>query len=113
MVLNIGKYQLPYLEYNLLRDYIAANLCVQRNEASNNCQGKCHLEKQIRAVTETEENADNPAIPKQENVQTDDYVVIDNIPQETNGSAAWRFAAFGDVRIAKTGRDVPVPPPKQ
>jgi hypothetical protein len=113
MVLNIGKYRLPYLEYDLFRDYIVENLCVQRNEADNRCQGECHLEKRIKAVTETEENASNPSGQKQENVQTDDYVVADSVLQETNACVELQSVRLGDVRIAKTGRDVPVPPPKR
>jgi hypothetical protein len=112
MVLNIGKYQLPYLEYSLFKGYIVENLCVQRNEAGNDCQGKCHLEKQIKSVTETDEPSDNPAGQRQMKVQTDDYVAAYDISQEANSSAALQPAVFGDVRIIETGRDVPAPPPR-
>jgi hypothetical protein len=112
MVLNIGKYQLPYLEYSLFREYIVKNLCIKRKEAVNCCQGKCHLEKQIKAVSETDEPSDNPTGQRQVKVQMDDYVAEYDIPQEANSTAALQPVVFGDVRITETGRDVPAPPPK-
>jgi hypothetical protein len=112
MALNIGKYQLPYIQYNLFENYIAENLCANRYDENSCCRGKCFLEKQIKSVTETDEPSDNPAGQKQVEVQTDDYVAANSIPQETNYSAALQPAGFGDVRISKTGRDVPAPPPK-
>jgi hypothetical protein len=112
MILNIAKYQLPYIQYNLFGNYIAENLCVNRYSEDSCCRGKCFLEKQIRAVAETDENAGNPDGQKQVKVQTDDYIVADSIPQETNCSAV-QLIRPGNVRIAKTGREVPVPPPRR
>ena len=53
MVLNMFKYQLPYLQYTVFKSYISKNLCVKRNETHNCCQGKCYLKKQIKMVEET------------------------------------------------------------
>jgi hypothetical protein len=112
MILNIAKYQLPYVQYNLFGNYIAENLCVNRYSEANCCRGQCFLEKQIKAVSETEENADNPDGQKQVKVQTDDYIVAGSIPQEANCSAV-QFVRTGNVKPPKTGREVPAPPPKR
>jgi hypothetical protein len=56
MLLNICKYQLPYIEYNLFKDYIAENLCIKAN---NDCRGKCFFNKQIDMINETDNTANN------------------------------------------------------
>jgi len=53
MVLNMFKYQLPYLQYTVFKSYISKNLCVKRNEEHNCCQGKCYLNNQIKMIEET------------------------------------------------------------
>ena len=69
MVFTIGKYQMPYIQYNLFKDYIAKNLCVDREMKDNCCQGKCFLKKQIKATDENNnagENNNNIKIQKTE-----------------------------------------------
>lgn len=43
---------LPYIEYAIFKDYIAKNLCVNRDKPKSCCQGKCYLEKQIKKNAE-------------------------------------------------------------
>jgi hypothetical protein len=113
MVLNICKYQVPYIQYNLFQRYIAENLCVKQNEANNCCQGKCFLEKQINLIDETDESSGNPVEKKPNNSETDDY-----LPNN--------IFLFGPVRLTeillpilpdnclrKLNLDVIVPPPKR
>ena len=52
MVFTIGRYQIPYIQYNLFKDYIAKKLCVNREMKDNCCQGKCFLDKQIKLTNE-------------------------------------------------------------
>jgi hypothetical protein len=114
MALNIGKYQLPYLEYNLFRDYIAENLCVKRNEADNDCRGNCHLGKQLRRISETDENSPgNPGGEKQVKWLTDDYVAEDRTLSVADSSATQLATRLIDVPIPEISRDIPVPPPKR
>jgi hypothetical protein len=54
MIVNIFKYQIPYIEYNLFKSYIAKNLCVKRSEKCNCCQGKCFLKKQVNLANEND-----------------------------------------------------------
>jgi hypothetical protein len=114
MVLNICKYQFPYIEYNLFNDYIVKNLCVKRNEVNNCCQGKCFLEKQINIVGETEDNANNPTEKKIINWNgTDDYVFEKNIRQYPTIFSQISLSFFIDVHIAKIETDIPCPPPRR
>ena len=59
MVFNIFRYQIPYIQYNLFKDYIAKNLCVNRDKKDNYCQGKCFLKKQIKATDENNNASEN------------------------------------------------------
>jgi hypothetical protein len=114
MVLNVCKYQLPYIEYNLFKNYIVENLCVQKNEINNCCQGKCFLEKQISKVEETENNANNPDEKTTINWNgTDDYVIVKNRLQEPNIVTEIPLPFFVYIHIAKMEIDIPSPPPKR
>ncbi len=44
----------PYLEYALNQDYIAEFLCVNKDKPQLQCNGKCHLAKQIEKQQEQE-----------------------------------------------------------
>jgi hypothetical protein len=114
MVLNIGKYLLPTVEYNLFKNYIAENLCVKKNEANNCCQGKCYLEKQINLVNETGENSTNPTQEKQINWQgADDYIFEKSSLQTPNPLTKIQLSTLVDFHITKMRIDVLCPPPKR
>ncbi len=38
------------LDFYLHRDYIAANLCQNRNKSNSTCHGKCYLKKKLKAA---------------------------------------------------------------
>ena len=69
MVFYLARPILPYIEYAVFKDYIAKNLCVNRDKPKSCCQGKCHLKKQIEKSAETsdsEEKGSNRKILSQE-----------------------------------------------
>jgi hypothetical protein len=113
MVLNIGKYQLPYLEYNLFKDYIAENLCARKNETGNSCQGKCHLEKQIKSVAETDENSSGNPAAKIQIKGMDDYVIRELLLSAPNRFIETQLLSLADTHLPKTALDIPVPPPRR
>lgn len=49
------SFPLVYLDYNLRKDYIAKNLCQNRNRPSMHCNGKCYLSKQLAKAAEQKE----------------------------------------------------------
>jgi hypothetical protein len=53
----IKAYVIPllYLDYEIRRDYIVANLCENRNRPKLNCNGKCYLAKKIAEAQKQEE----------------------------------------------------------
>jgi hypothetical protein len=46
----------PFIDYAINKDYIAKNLCENRAKPKMNCNGKCHLMKQLKKAA-----ADIPA----------------------------------------------------
>lgn len=46
---------LLYLDFEIRRDYIVANLCENRNRPMLNCNGKCYLAKKIAEAKKQEE----------------------------------------------------------
>jgi len=52
MVCYLVRPVIPYIEYTLNKDYIAKYLCVKKDIPGNNCQGQCHLHKQLRVNAE-------------------------------------------------------------
>lgn len=44
-----------FLDYELRKDYIIQNYCVNKNHPELNCDGKCYLAKQIKAAEKQEQ----------------------------------------------------------
>lgn len=47
----------PYVEYVLNQDYIAEFLCINKDKPELQCNGKCHLVKEIEKQQENEPSA--------------------------------------------------------
>jgi len=54
------QHALIVLQYQLNKNYIAKNLCVNRNKPQMHCNGKCHLAKELKKANQQEEKSDNP-----------------------------------------------------
>ena len=75
MVFNIGRYQMPQIEYNLFRGYIAKNLCVKKELKGNCCQGRCFLKKQLKLADEnTNGNTTNSNNKKTQTIEVNEFV---------------------------------------
>lgn len=55
LIFNIFRFEIPYIQYALFKDYIAENLCEKKDEPESCCEGKCFREKQIKQINETRE----------------------------------------------------------
>ncbi|MDP4210506.1 MAG: hypothetical protein Q8928_16980 [Bacteroidota bacterium] len=74
MVFNISKYQIPQVQYGIFKDYIAKNLCVNKNVKNSCCHGKCFLKKQIKMVAETNSDTENRHNKKATNNEEQDFL---------------------------------------
>ncbi len=52
------------VDFNIHRDYIARVLCINKDKPQSSCNGKCHLKKQLKKVSESSEE-DKPKIFKE------------------------------------------------
>ncbi|MEL7588016.1 MAG: hypothetical protein AAGU19_15010 [Prolixibacteraceae bacterium] len=69
---------LPFIEYYTFREYIAENLCVNRENPQSCCEGKCYLEKRVEEST-----PDNN--PEKQNPAADHLKRIEyNLPVKNN-----------------------------
>lgn len=55
MLLKACVIPLLYLDFEIRRDYIVANLCENRNRPMLNCNGKCYLAKKMAEAKKQEE----------------------------------------------------------
>lgn len=56
MLIKAWVIPMVYLDFELRRDYIVANLCVNRNRPQLKCDGKCYLAKRIAETKKQEES---------------------------------------------------------
>lgn len=75
MFVYINKPLLPYIEYAIFKDYIAKNLCINRDKPKSCCEGKCHLKKQIEKNAENNNNDENSARRKISNQEVKEFLV--------------------------------------
>lgn len=47
-VFNVTAKLFPFLDYAINKEFIVKNLCENRNKPKMNCNGKCHLKKQLQ-----------------------------------------------------------------
>jgi hypothetical protein len=50
--------------YRVNQDYIAKNLCVNRDKPMLNCNGQCYLAKQLKAAEEKEQKSNSERLEK-------------------------------------------------
>ena len=55
MLIKVCVIPLLYLDFEIRRDYIIANLCENRNKPQLKCNGKCYLAKRLAAAQKQEQ----------------------------------------------------------
>jgi hypothetical protein len=61
LLLRVLIVPLLYLDYEIRKDFIAKNLCINRNKPTLHCDGKCYLAKRIAAAEQQEQEASQHA----------------------------------------------------
>ncbi len=65
---------LPYIEYAVNKDFIAKNLCVNRDKPKSCCQGKCYLQKQVKNSSETNDDKEKNSSKKIQNEDVKEFL---------------------------------------
>lgn len=50
---------MPYIEYFTFKDFIAKNLCIEKDVPNSCCKGKCYLEERIKESNENPTKKDH------------------------------------------------------
>lgn len=53
--LTLSQAYIPHVNYWMNHDYIAANLCENKDQPELHCDGKCQLQKEIKSSTEDQQ----------------------------------------------------------
>ena len=103
---------IPYIEYAINKEYIIEFLCINREEPELNCQGKCHLQKNIKESN----NQDLPGqdIPRPNIKLSQKIPGLLSIPLFTDNSFSkeQRLNLSSYFIIGEFKADIPTPPPK-
>ena len=104
----------PYLDYVINKEYIVENLCENIEKPELQCDGKCHLAKEIKKITEEEEKGpSNPFSQHKTGVKLSlfvhyfdlDYFIADFIEEINHVSRTL-------AHILDVSSDIPTPPPR-
>ena len=79
MVLYLMGPVLPYAEYAINKDYIAKNLCVQRNIPNNCCQGRCYLHERLAKTSDPVDNGTDHGKKNNPNKKVEDHLKSNGI----------------------------------
>lgn len=63
---------LPFIEYAVFKEYIAENLCVEKEVVGSCCKGKCFLEEKVKEVNDQSAESEN----KPAQIKTDPSVFL-------------------------------------
>jgi hypothetical protein len=67
---------MPYIEYALNKDFIAKNLCVNKEKPKNCCQGKCHLAKEVKKNLESNDDKEKNSNKKIQNEEVKEFLSV-------------------------------------
>jgi hypothetical protein len=101
------KSMLPFVEYYLNYDYIVAELCEQKEEENNACNGQCHLAKKIQDTTDSEAPSENKSIhiiDFCESIKSIDFGFACHLTEK-------KSILYQKSILSKIHLDVPFPPP--
>ena len=109
MLVKVWVIPLLYLDFEIRRDYIVANLCENRNRPMLNCNGKCYLAKRLAEAKKQEERqAESDYLTKlfssatdlsalySANINKSEFVLLTLKPVKFNYNTAFR--SFDHIR---------------
>lgn len=74
LILYLLRPVTPFIEYALNKEYIAKNLCINRNKPKSCCEGKCHLKKQLAKSDPANDSEGNNNTKKTQQKNLDEFV---------------------------------------
>jgi hypothetical protein len=110
LVFYICRPVIPYIQYAVFKDYIAKNLCVNKDKPKSCCHGKCYLEKQLKKSTETSDTEEKSSNKKISNKEVNEFLISHvSIPKLTEISLH-QFVNTETIIISQVVSAIFVPP---
>ncbi len=114
LILYVLRPVMPFIEYALNKDYIAKNLCINRDKPKSCCQGKCHLKKQLAKSDESSDTAKSESSQKQQRTQIDEFLKIQLCIEDDFDAVSRSYPVFLQPQIAiRFASAIFVPPQPQ
>jgi len=101
---------LPVIDYLINNDYIAKNLCINKDKPKSCCKGKCHMVKQLQ---KTNPNSDNDTKNTNKRVQLkelNDFIVNNPCRLRLEITSVYYQKYFISTYLELAGSAVFVPP---
>lgn len=77
LIAILGAYWLepivPFVGYLVMKEYIVENICEERYNPDNCCQGMCHIEKEINKNSENTNSASTKENSQKRNIENDSF----------------------------------------
>jgi hypothetical protein len=109
IVFYLVRPSMPYIEYIIHKDYIEKNLCVQKDNPSNTCHGKCYLHERLKKQSEPvdADKSDRKLIPEN---KLDDHIKASSDIPCLFGREAHTFYCYLINNTIAFSTDIFVPP---
>jgi len=66
---------IPVIDYMVNKDYIAKNLCINKNKPKSCCKGKCHMIKQLQKVNQNQEKDSKDTSKRVQVKEPDEFIL--------------------------------------
>ena len=66
---------LPVIDYLVNKDYIAKNLCINKDKPKSCCKGKCHMVKQLQKTNPSSDNDTKSTNKRVQLKELNDFIV--------------------------------------
>lgn len=110
---------MPYLEYALYADTIAATLCINRERPEMDCQGKCYRNQQLAdTFQQTQQQPSDAGLPASQalfQLKVAPFIAPANVScfhQANPENQRWQHF-LSDLGLSQYWEDVVSPPPQQ
>ena len=101
LIPNLYVDSVVFVAFKIQQDYIVKNLCVQKDEVVNTCNGNCVLTDQLIKVEAEQENSEYPANSKTRILL--DYVAFENnFSINTSLIVKKRISVYDELAIHQT-----------
>ena len=102
----------PVIDYLINKEYIAKNLCVNKDKPKSCCKGKCHMVKQLQKTNPNTENDTKNTTKKVQLKELNDFLVVNTcrLKLEITGVSYYNYSISVFVELAKPAVFVPPKP---